>query len=56
MKPLSPPTDKGRHVAGHDVHHRTADIPKGGAKKVAKRLKHAARQHGKRASAEGGQS
>ena len=47
MKAYSPPTNKGRHVAGHDVHHRTADQPKGAASKRAKHLKKAARQHAK---------
>jgi len=45
MKAYAPPTNKGRHVAGHDVHHRTADQPKAAAKKRSKALRHAARQH-----------
>jgi hypothetical protein len=40
MKPYT----KGRKQAGHDIHHSTADIPRAGAKKVAKRARHAARQ------------
>lgn len=45
MKAYAPTTNKGRHVAGHDVHHKTADQPKGMARKSAKALRHAARQH-----------
>ena len=48
MKAYSPNTSKGRHVAGHDVHHRTADMPAGGRKTAAKKLKHAARQEGRK--------
>jgi hypothetical protein len=54
MKAYAPDTKKGRHVAGHDVHHKTADMSRAGAKKIAKRLKHAARQQGVRASKTGG--
>lgn len=46
MRAYSPPTNKGRHVAGHDVHHRTADQPKNAAVKSAKRMRKAARRHG----------
>lgn len=48
MKPLSPPTPKGRTVAVDDVHHKTADQPKRAAEAASKALKHAARQHGKK--------
>lgn len=44
MKPYAPTTNKGRHLAGHDVCHRTADQPKSVANKSAKKLRHAARQ------------
>lgn len=46
MKAYSPSTNKGRVVAGDDVHHKTANQPKWMAKKQAKTLKHAARQQG----------
>ena len=48
MKAYSPRTNKGRHVAGHDVHHKTSDQPKGMAAKSAKQLRHAARQEAKK--------
>ena len=48
MKPYSPPTNHGRTVAGHDVHHRTADQRKKACNAAAKPLKHSARQHAKR--------
>ncbi len=51
MKVYAPHTQIGRTRAVDDVHHRTADIPRAGAAKVAKRLRHAARQDGKRAAA-----
>lgn len=44
MRPYSPDTDKGRTRAGDDIHHRTADLPRAGAKTVAKASRHAARQ------------
>jgi hypothetical protein len=44
MKPYSPETGKGRTVAGHDVHHKTADCGKTSANASAKRMRHAARQ------------
>jgi len=44
MKAYSPTTKKGRVVAGHDVHHKTADCPKASANASAKRMRHAARQ------------
>lgn len=47
MKVYSPATNKGRHLAGHDVHHKTADMPKPGADMQAKRLKKAARREGR---------
>lgn len=31
MRAYAPTTKKGRHLAGHDVHHKTADMPKTGA-------------------------
>lgn len=52
MKPYSPRTPKGRVVAGHDVHHKTADQTKPAAIAAAKALRHAARQDGKRQAAE----
>lgn len=48
MKPLSPSSNKGRRVSGDDVHHRTADQTRAGAKTSAKMLKHSARQQAKR--------
>jgi len=48
MKAYSPATSKGRVVAGHDVHHKTADQTKPAANAAAKALRHAARQYGKR--------
>ena len=47
MKVYAPATNKGRHLAGHDVHHKTADMPKPGANMQAKRLKKAARREGR---------
>ncbi|KVP75203.1 hypothetical protein [Burkholderia ubonensis] len=47
MKPYTRNDDKGRTRAGDDIHHRTADIPRAGAKKVAKSARHAARQEGR---------
>lgn len=47
MRVYAPSTKKGRHLAGHDVHHKTADMPKAGTVKVAKVLRKAARQQGK---------
>ena len=44
MHPYSPDTDKGRTRAGDDIHHRTADLPRAGAKVVAKAARHGARQ------------
>ena len=48
MRAYAPTTNKGRHLAGHDVHHRTADQPKNAANKSAKKLRHAARQQAKK--------
>ncbi|AXQ68641.1 hypothetical protein HOU00_gp484 [Caulobacter phage CcrPW] len=45
MRPYSPPTDIGRTIAGHEVHHLTADHPRNHARRAAKRLRHAARQY-----------
>jgi hypothetical protein len=47
MRPYTRNTDRGRAQGGHDIHHRTADLPKAGANKVAKTARHGARQHGK---------
>jgi hypothetical protein len=47
MRVYAPTTSKGRHLAGHDVHHKTADMPKPGANAQAKRLRKAARQQGR---------
>lgn len=47
MRPYTPDTDKGRTRAGDDIHHRTADLPRGGAVSVAKAARHGARQDGK---------
>ncbi|MNS66165.1 hypothetical protein D3C72_993670 [compost metagenome] len=47
MRVYAPDTKKGRHLAGHDVHHKTADMPKAGANAQAKRLRKAARQQGR---------
>ena len=47
MKPYTRNDDKGRTRAGDDIHHRTADIPREGARKVAKSARHAARQDGR---------
>lgn len=44
MHPYSPHTNKGRTRAGDDIHHRTADLPRAGAKAAAKAARHAARQ------------
>jgi len=52
MKAYCPMTKKGRVVAGHDVHHKTADQPKRAANAAAKSLRHAARQEGKIQSAQ----
>ena len=51
MKPYTRNDDKGRTQAGHDIHHRTADIPRAGSKKVAKKARHAARQEARGAIA-----
>lgn len=50
MKPYTSDDNKGRRKAGDDIHHRTADIPRAGAKKSAKVARHAARQDGKRST------
>lgn len=52
MKAYSPNTKHGRTVAGHDVHHKTADQPKRSCNAAAKVLRHSARQDGKRQAAE----
>jgi hypothetical protein len=48
MKPYTSNDDKGRTRGGDDIHHRTADTPRAGAKKVAKAARHAARQGAQR--------
>lgn len=48
MRPYTPDTSKGRIVAGDDIHHRTADCPRPGAKLAAKAMRHAARQDAKK--------
>lgn len=48
MKAYSPQSNKGRTVAGDDVHHKTADQTKQAANTAAKALRHAARQDGKK--------
>lgn len=48
MKPYTPDTDKGRRLAGDDIHHRTANQPRKAAAIQAKRMRHAARQQGRR--------
>lgn len=45
MQPYTSQNNKGRTRAGDDIHHRTADVPRAAAKKVAKVARHAARQH-----------
>jgi hypothetical protein len=47
MKPYTRNTNRGRAQGGHDIHHRTADLPKASANKVAKLARHGARQDGK---------
>lgn len=44
MRPYSPDTGIGRTVAGHDVHHKTADLSRRSARSIAKVLRHSARQ------------
>ncbi|WP_198363778.1 hypothetical protein [Burkholderia ubonensis] len=46
MKPYTRTDDKGLTQAVDDIHHRTSDLPKAGAKKLAKSARHAARQDG----------
>jgi hypothetical protein len=46
MKPYTPSTNLGRKRSVDDIHHRTADQPRAGAKKSAKVAKHGARQNG----------
>lgn len=52
MKPYSPNNHKGRVVAEHDVHHKTADQSRNAANAAAKALRHAARQAGRRQASE----
>ncbi|WP_157639866.1 hypothetical protein [Burkholderia ubonensis] len=44
MQPYTRNDNKGRTLARDDIHHRTADLVRAGAKKVAKSARHAARQ------------
>lgn len=44
MHPYTRNDSKGRHIGGHDIHHRTADQPRWMAKKSAKAARHGARQ------------
>ena len=53
MRVYAPETKKGRHLAGHDVHHKTADMPKADANAQARRLRKAARQQGRAQAQEG---
>lgn len=53
MIPYTPQTRAGRKAGGHDIHHKTADMPKAGTKTVAKVMRHAARQDGQKQAEEG---
>jgi hypothetical protein len=44
MKPYTRENSKGRRMAGDDIHHRTADMPRKQGKLVAKKARHGARQ------------
>lgn len=44
MKPYTRDDNRGRTRGGDDIHHRTADLPRAGARKVAKAARHGARQ------------
>jgi hypothetical protein len=44
MHPYTRNNSKGRKQAGDDIHHKTADLPRDGASKVAKNARHGARQ------------
>lgn len=44
MRPYAPATSKGRTRGGDDIHHKTTDLPRSGAKAVAKVARHQARQ------------
>lgn len=48
MKPYSPFSNKGRTVSINDIHHRSADQSRLGARAAAKAMRHAARQEGRR--------
>lgn len=48
MRAYTPNTSKGRHLSGHDIHHKTSDQPKPAAKATAKSMRHAARQEGRK--------
>ena len=47
MKPYCPMTKSGYRIAGHDVFRKTADISRGWAKHIARKLRKAARQWAK---------
>ena len=47
MHPYSANTKIARTIAGHDIFHKTADLPAEGRKAAAKPAKHAARQDAK---------
>lgn len=47
MRVYSPSTNKGRTVSHDDVHHKTADQPRGDARAAAKALRKAAQQEGR---------
>jgi hypothetical protein len=44
MRPYAPSTNRGRTIAGDDIHHRTADQPPKARKASAKAQRHAARR------------
>lgn len=50
MRPYTPETSKGRTRGGDDIHHKTADLPRAGAKAVAKVARHQARQEAQAAT------
>lgn len=50
MRPYTREDNNGRSMAGHDIHHRTADLSPKGRKLVAKRARHGVRQQAKELS------
>ncbi len=50
MKPYTREDNNGRSMAGHDIHHRTADLPTKGRRLIAKRARHGARQQARELS------